>query len=320
MAFDEWIEGESPATGAVAVYRVVEMLVAAGAVIAADSDGTTYDSDGGQVTTGASGAGGLGNNSAWVRLTFLDGREMTIQRGTSDTAWRVKYSAAEGFTAGSPGATQTPTTTTAGEGVTLLGGGTDASPTYATWFNTNGGYKLFGGANSASPYSWWFGCIPNGGGDPSAGFVFDPVASPDDDDDDPIVFYQGLTGANVFKAVTIGSVSTGTTSSRASGWINYPSGSLVAIPGNFLTSSGGGVLFPGVAGSNPHSGKDNTIPVAWWRGSAQASPYGYKGLSRVLKWNSVTRSSGETFTVSTTRDRISLGDVNLPWSGAVVSL
>lgn len=319
MSFAHWIENETPATGAVTVYRVfVTLLAAAGATKPADSDGTTYSSSGAQVTTGASGTGGLGNNSAWVRVRLPNGKEYVLQRGTTDLVWRIKYSASAGFTGGSPGATRVPSAT---DEVTVFGGGTDASPTFSTWLAANAGYKLNGGADPVTPYPFWFGCIPNGGGTASGGFVHDPVSSPSASDQDPTMIYIGTSGGNPFATASIGTTSSATTASRPAGWINYNNtGSFMTIQGNYIASTSGGSVLPGAGGSNPHDGEDNTIPVIWWRPSAQPSPYGYKGLSRVMQWNPVTRSAGETFTDSTVRDRISYGDVNLPWSGTAVIL
>ena len=155
MAFSQWINGDAPATGAVAMWRVISMLVAAGATKVADSDGTTYSAVGTRVTSGASGAQGLGNTNAWVRLQLPGGRELTIQRGASNTVWRVKYSASAYFTGGSPGATQTPSAT---DEAIRCGGGTDASPTYLSWFATDATYKLYGGAGGAAD-GFWFATV-----------------------------------------------------------------------------------------------------------------------------------------------------------------
>lgn len=135
----------SPATGAAAILALRDFLVSScGWVTIEESDGTTYESDvvtnGNQVTHGGTGAGGLNNNHAWFRIQEPGGvREWTFQRSTvNDTQWRVKVSALDGFTGGSPGATQTPSA--ADENV-VHGSGTDASPGYATLFNTATFYR-----------------------------------------------------------------------------------------------------------------------------------------------------------------------------------
>ncbi len=104
--------GNTPATGAVAMWTLINTMVSAGWLVKADSDGSTYNATGGQVTGGASGAHGLGNNSAWVRIQspLVGGntRELTIQRGTTDVIWRLKYSCNKKFSGGAPAATVTP--------------------------------------------------------------------------------------------------------------------------------------------------------------------------------------------------------------------
>jgi hypothetical protein len=145
----------APATGARAVYTLLACLMQAGWTKVADSDGTTYSSGGTQVTSGASGAGGLGNNSAWVRMRDPAGvREFILQRGTTNLLWRFLWSHSAKFTGGSPGATQTPSATD--EQTVNMGGGTHASPTFGTCFGTDNAYKFHCGADNAAPYDWWW--------------------------------------------------------------------------------------------------------------------------------------------------------------------
>jgi len=79
----------------------VQLVVGAGASVLADSDGTTYDANGGQVTGGGTGAHGLQNTSAWIHFLGADGvAEVTIQRGTSESEWTVKVYPEGGATGG----------------------------------------------------------------------------------------------------------------------------------------------------------------------------------------------------------------------------
>jgi hypothetical protein len=130
----------APATGGYAMYAFLTALVAQGWNRKSDSDGTTYDPAGAKLTHGGSGAKGLGNANAWFRVQGAAGGpfEWCIQRGADNTQWRIK-SALNAFTGGSPGATQTPSA--AGE-VIRLGGGTDASPTFATLFPADATYLV----------------------------------------------------------------------------------------------------------------------------------------------------------------------------------
>ncbi len=130
----------TPATGGVAMYAHRALLVASGFNSKMDSDGTTYSSTGSRLTNGGSGPKGLANNGAWFRLQATAGGpfEWCIQRGTDNTQWRVK-SANAAFTGGTPGAITVPSA--AGE-VVLLGGGSDAVPTFATLFPTDATYLI----------------------------------------------------------------------------------------------------------------------------------------------------------------------------------
>jgi len=140
MAYTFAVNG-TPATSSIAMYQLISTLMTAGWLKKADSDGVTYSSSGVQVTSGNIGTNGLNNTKAWVRLQSpsVNGqtREFTFQRGTTFDVWRIKYSASAGFTGGSPAATVTPSST---DEVFMLGGATDASPTFFSWFTTDNGY------------------------------------------------------------------------------------------------------------------------------------------------------------------------------------
>jgi hypothetical protein len=309
MAFT-FTTNQTPATGAVAVYTFITRLLAAGFTKVKDSDGTTYSSSGAQITSGASGAGGLGNNSAYVNLRWPSGtREIVIQRGTTDLVWRVTYSPTA-FSSGSPSATVVPS---GADSSIVLGGGTDGSPTFSSWFSTNGTYRQQMGADSASPYGFWMACYPTGGGAPNAGIVFDPLTSTPVEDTDPVVFHIATTGGNAFTAAGLGSNTASTTTTRVCGWLAFGfGGSFVSLPACTYTATGN-VVVPGGLPTNPHNSKDNGIPIFYMRRSAETAPQGYKGQSTLMKWTGTTRTTGTTLASLT---RIVLSDVSLPWDGS----
>jgi hypothetical protein len=78
----------SPASGAAAIFSLLTTLCAAGWIVKRWSDATTLSSDNVDLTTNpygsaASGAGNLGNNSAWFRVAAGDAsREWLFQRGS----------------------------------------------------------------------------------------------------------------------------------------------------------------------------------------------------------------------------------------------
>ncbi len=308
MAFDQEINGASPATGAVAIWTVIQMLIAAGATKLADSDGTTYSAVGTQVTSGASGAGGLGNTSAWVRIQLVSGRELTIQRGSSNINWRVKYSAQAHFTGGSPGATQTPTAT---DSAIRCGGGTDASPTYANTMPTDASYKLYGCANSATG-GFWFAQVLNAGGSQSGGLILDPLGSVLSGDTEATALIVALNGAS-FTSSTMGSTSADATGSGVMAWLKYglAGATFAAMP--ILTFGG----WPNGAGQNPHTTKEMLRLVEYERVSSLSAPTGQKGVSSFIAWNASTRSVKELYLVGSSY-RICFGDTNLPFVSSVV--
>lgn len=145
-----------PATGAVAAFSFKEARKQEGWTVTQSSDGTTRNASGDQITTGASGAGGMANNSAYfVIQSPTGGRQICFQRSNagSNVNWRITISHSSGFVTGSPSATQAPT---AADQQIRLGGGTEASPTFAAWWGADGTYRLHTGGDNASPYNWWY--------------------------------------------------------------------------------------------------------------------------------------------------------------------
>lgn len=314
MAFTQFINGDVPATGAVAMWTLIQMWIAAGASKLADSDGTTYSSSGTRVTSGASGAQGLGNASAWVRIRFLDGREFTIQRGSNNVSWRIKYSAQAQFTGGSPGAVQTPT---AADEAIRLGGGTDASPTYVTLFTTDASYKLYGGADNASA-KWWFNTALIAGGAANAGMFVDLIPTPTTGDNEACVIGIAVSG-NTFTSSILGANNAVASGSGVMGWLKYglSGAGYVALPAMTINDSAGAV-WPNNAGTNPHTGKDVIKLIEYNRKSSLTAPTGPKGTGSIVAWNPTSRSAIELYSIASTRDRIVFGDANFPWNGAVV--
>lgn len=308
MAFTQEINGAAPATGAVAMWTVVSMLIAAGATKVADSDGTTYSSSGAQVTGGGSGTNGLGNTSAWVRLRLNGGREITIQRGSSNQQWRVKYSAQAQFSGGSPGATQTPQAT---DQAVRCGGGTDASPTYVALFATDASYKLYGCADAAGA-SFWYACVLNSGGTQSGGMLLDALGSVLASDTEPTALVVAMANAS-FTSATLLVTNADATTSGCMAWLKYglAGATFAAMP---MLAYGG---WPNTAGQNPHTTKEMLRYVEYERISSLASPTGYKGISSCAAWNASSRSAKELYLVGSAY-RICFGDLNLPFVSSVV--
>jgi len=309
----------TPATGAVAWYEFKEQLKSSGWTVESSSDGTTYNSSGDQISSGSSGANGFANTNAWVRLRSpvgAGGAEFVIQRGTGNTVWRLKYSMTAGFTGGSPGATQVPSAT---DEVLLWGTGTDASPSFGTLMTTDNTYRWNVGADGAAPYGFWAGAFPNGGGNPTTGFVYDPLTATEATDGHTYAIY--VSGSSPF--ASSGALSTesfGATSNYL--WSSVPKVSPTGSDWTFFSAmclfvqTGAQLVIPTNTPVNPITSNDQMFPIVLARRSALATP-GYKGATTIMRWQSPDRTTGDTLTVSSTRDRIIYRNVSLPWDGSV---
>src|SRR5574343_1468993 len=283
-------------TGATSMYKFKQLLKTAVWTVLSSSDGTTYNSGADIITSGAAGANGFGNNSAWVRIQMPTAnsvnREFTLQRSTTNTTWTIKYSYSAGFIGGSPNATTTPTAT---DSQTLLNA--------STLFNTDSTYRLNIGADNASPDGFWMGCFPSGGGNPNSGFCMIPMNYIISGDIDPYVFY--IDGAaSAFSA----SQFSATNNNKA--WVmkglTYQAWQTVG--GCTLdVGSSGQVTIPSTVGANPHNSNDDVFDILYGNQEIQGTyPLGYKGISSMIKWNGSSRTTGDTLSVASAgaKDRI----------------
>lgn len=305
------INGNAPATGSVALFSIVQLLIAAGATKIQDSDGTVYSPSGTRITSGNSSTNGLANTSAWFVLRLPSGRQYCFQRGSSNVSWRVMYSFSAGFTGGSPGATRIPTAT---DQAIILGGGTDASPTYNNLFATDASYRLY--AYEDVVYGFWWGTVALSGGSNSSGMYHDLITRSDVDEPDGCVTNVSPTG---FTQGSIGTVTAATTGSRTAGWLRYGEvdASHVALSGMTQRDNAGTVIYPDGAGVSAR-GKDQLRLIPYARGNNQTLPYGDKGMSKIVAWPGSSRSTLETYSVASARDWIRMGGAALRWNGDVV--
>lgn len=316
----------TPATAAVAIFNLKTLLKAQGWTVPRSSDGTTYNSTGDQISTGASGANGMDNARAWFVIQaqgathrqFCFQRQNTVGVNTS-YQWRVKYSKTAGFTGGSPAATVTPS---AADEQVLLGAGTDASPTFAALFATtaDGGFRhnLFADGYNACSFAW-----VNTTGIPTHGFLFEPTVTPPAADVDPVVIYiNGIISASANGGVA------GTGCFQYESFIRNNTKFFGYIPGGawstnmnglaLMASNAGTYKLVAPAGMNADADtKDEayTVPLANFTTGTNLGDW--KGFSTNLAWSSVARATATTLTVSTTRDRVVVCDVSLPWDGSV---
>jgi hypothetical protein len=333
----------TPATGAVAMYLLISTLMTAGWTKVEDSDGTTYSAVGTQVTSGAAGANGLGNSSAWVRMAApaVSGqiRELIIQRGTTnDRGWQIKYSASARFIGGAPAATVTPTAT---DEVYMIGAGT-AATALASWFNTDATYRWhIACGGSAEFYSFYAFGVLIGATNYQNGLFLDVMAAgsfPSADVDPAVMFCSDTAAsANAWgQQVTFGHlgglISTTTNPAHARAWLGATSLAQASTTSNNqrigLAPYGGtsGSIEGGTttAGTNPFTSKDSLLPAWWIRPGASAVAVGVKGASTLFSFGSVIRTNLDTADTVGTMDKIYIGgpgtssiaeQVWAPWSG-----
>jgi hypothetical protein len=270
----------APATGAVAMWNIISALLQAGWTKKADSDGTTYSSSGVQVTSGATGTNGLGNNSAWVRISDpANLRELSIQRGTSHPNWRIKWSHSAKFTVGTPTATLVASAT---DEQVLIGTGTDAAPTGVAVFGSDGLYHLHVGTDNAAPYDfWWMTTATSGGATQKIGnFLNMTVGSYPSADVAPYVVQFGGP------AITNGSVlGSGYYKKGLSGEL-WCSNLFVGF-GYYGAAT---VQIPKIIGVNAYSGNDNgfPVPVGIPSGTGGAHFKGFASMNTIA-WSGSTR-------------------------------
>lgn len=301
----------SPATGAIAFYTLITTLVAAGWTKTQDSDGTTYSAVGAQITSGNSGANGLANNRAWFVLKHpTSNRAFCFQRSTaSNTQWRVSYCSDDAFTAGTPGATQIPEPAAGSVEVVLKGAGSAAAPTFTIILDNDNTYRfnvIAGGA--AEGYSWaYFGTAISTTNMSSAGF-FDVMAagSYPASDADPSVCFIGTYGTGTLNILN-------TDAAKAwMGTMSVAGNNRDVGPANYRGGALGGTAV--TLGTNGWTGKDDLVPIPWFRNAAVK---GWKGFSGLMRWGSVARTTLDTFNVSGVRDAIYVYGFVFPWDGSI---
>lgn len=304
----------SPATGAVAVDALIDTLLAAGWRITRWSDATTYtNATGAPLATnpygsGASGAGNLGNTSAWFTVRASDSsREWLFQRGASDAAWTISRSAA-GFVGGSPAATTLPTATDA-----------TALFTAASVFTATPG-RLFVSADDSDDYGWRLMCIPSGGGNVLTLLADVPLDSPDPADTDPYLWvgYYNATGLSVYEASSFSSTSGAAQVYKR--FVGAGSNQRVAFVTGAVYTGG---IAPPVSvqgGYLPSSGYDVPLPIPVLRTGAPSTTTGWCGFASGLRWSAVQgRTTGQTLD-GTTEYWIYAAGLWLRWDSSTPTL
>lgn len=318
-----------PGTGAIALYAFKEQLKTVGWVVKSSSDGTTYNSTGDQISSGGAVANGLGNSSAWFRIQCpsMGGvtRELCFQRGGNNSVWKIKYSYSAGFTGGSPGATRVPSAT---DETFIMGNGTDAAPTFGTLFGSDGAYKYHcAAADGNDGYMFYSVGYTSNAGALSHILYMDQIQADSISslDIDGYVFFAAnsiaLQASNIHGHSSGGTNFWGPQSWLRKGLAGEVWSSTPVLAYYYYTSVGALTFAPKILGVNSFDGKDFGLPAIYAKGSDQAGAYsGFKGIGRLFKLASSTRSNGTTLNLSTTRDKIQIDEFIFPWNGSIAIL
>jgi len=253
-------------------------------------------------------------------------RELCFQRGADNTQWRVKYSPRAGFTGGSPDPDTTPSAT---DEQVILGGGTDALPTFGTLLPTDGTYRMQINIYSED-IGFYLVTYPLGSAVPNACLMMDPLlpgsypldVAGNSLEQDPVVIYQA-TGSNTLKGATLGSESTGPL-----GWLNFsqPGALWTRLPCSLLcVYNSGGALQPVIPAGLAQSSLSLDVDVGrgtYSRRAALGSTTGKKGDPGMWRWNGILGVTSGTLLGQADASGyaqpyywIVLGDALLRWDG-----
>lgn len=268
----------TPATGAIAIFSLKQAAKVAGHTVPSSGDASTYNSSGDQITTGASGAGGMANVRAWFRLyDATTGHEWCFQRTSGNQSWRIKFSASARFVGGSPNANTVPSAT---DEQVLCGSGTDASPTGATVLPTDNTYRFHCGFEGVDGRDWYGIAIPTGGGTCCriSSFSLQESSYPDAENNTTLVAVTSANAANNWSTLTV-------TQCIGSAYYNNTT-TFVPYRGTVLARGSTGAaafVLPSVSsvGANPFTGDEDVFPIWCFRdnNAADTSP-GLKGQLR----------------------------------------
>lgn len=307
----------SPANGTAAIFSLITRLLLAGWLVKAWSDATTY-TGGVSLNTNpygsaSSGAGNLGNTSAWFRIAAADGsREWLFQRGAGDATWTVSRSKA-GFTGGSPDAT-------------TAGTATDATAlfTNATLFSATPG-RMFISTDDAAPYGFWMSCITLGGGNVLTFLCDEPLLSgtTDTSDTDPYLWwgYYNVTGLSA--PYGIAAISGTLLYKRFTGAGSNQVSALALLTTYAGLSSGGPCAPPNTnqIGLTPSTLVEVPLRIPVVRTGASSSTTGWIGLTSRLRWASVSgRANGQTLAQGASAYWIYMAGLWVQWDSSTPAL
>lgn len=298
------------------IYRLVLALVASGVwTVLGSSDGTTWANTGqtagpyNVLTTGAPGAGGLGNANAWVRLRDTGGREILFRIVTTSTiAWW--YSRTAGFSSGGS-ATVVPVATDSAQLASAMSWNANANITHCVVSDTaiNGvfGWYLLGTTTGTGARAFFFAMEPLHPG------VNGSQASYGDD---PVVFFsfnqEPTEGAIAATALTIPPSASGNTivTIYREG---QPDRLVLPVAGFTESNDNGTQMWPNGLAVNQYSNNDDRCRIVFGRAATVVVPF-VKGVSGVVCWKGISaRQYPDTIGLAGAGARVYFGALVVPW-------
>jgi len=307
--------------GSLAMFQLVQTMISGGWVQMGSGDASTWATGSvGPVVNGGTGATGLNNNAAWIRLqtpTLTFGgtslkKEVLIQRGNADTDWWLRYSPAGNFSGGSPSATVAPTAT---DQVNLYGTAQSAATGFFPTLSNTATYSNCMCYDASGSYGFYLFTFPAGGAIAPlyTAFVFDPVTNGSSLDKDPYIWYLSGWAANTFSTTHFG----GDSSMFAFMSTTLTTANYVAVQAaQYYQYATATVMLPAGVGVDPFGSADTVWPIVYTRRSGFTTNVGYKGWGTIMKYPGVQRSLGGTLSVVTTNDYINMNKIVLPWNGS----
>lgn len=300
---------EDAESGPEVFYHQKELLKTAGWVVKSSSDGTTLNSTGDSITSGLSGAGGMNNDNAWLRIQSPDGaREFVWQCITAFTgswraSFRVKYIVGN-FSGGT--ATQVPSGTS--EQV-IKGSGTDAAPAGTGWYHSNTGDvdgKFMGVCETVYPYRFWSNSVRASSAGEGSVWCFDAVDGLASDDEPFVIAIGDAVTTLGFSLVALSSY-TGNTKF----YTYWDFGGANEAFNQVVLSK----WFASTINLDVNlNGKADLLPLLYAREDGKPSPGGVKGYSTLIMgiMLSLTAARRKLY-VTSDKNLVSRSNAALPW-------
>lgn len=307
----------SPANGTAAIFSLLTQLCAAGWLVKAWSDASTLVSgvslSSNPYSGSGSGAGNMGNTSAWFRVQDTGAtREWLFQRGSGDATWTVSRAPA-----GTPFTGGTPNATTAGTSAAAT-----ALFSAATMFSATPGRMYI--SCDTTTYGWNMHCQTLGGGNVLTILADEPLASgttdPDETDNALWVGYYNATGLAATGTFRLSG------SSSPIGYLRWLAGSNQRVYYGVLADDANNVVAPAVStttqhmGPTPRGAKEVPVRIPVFRAGAASTTTGWRGYTSRHRWCTVGgRANGQTLNDGSSY-WLYMAGVWVPWDSSTPAL